>query len=183
MTMIVKKKKKEVILMKEIIHNHDNLTEADITDVVIRVKGLIINNESIILANANNIYQFPGGHLEYNETIIDCLKREVMEETGIDLDDNEIKEPILKEIYMNEDYPIEGKITKSEVYFYVIETNKTPNIDKVKYTDREIKGNFHLDIVPLKDAISTIENNIPKNKRNEVIAPEMITAIKEYLKR
>ena len=169
--------------MKEIIHNHSNLKEEDITDIVIRIKALIVNNGYIILGNANDTYQFPGGHLEDGETFIECLKREVMEETGILVDDNEIKEPILKVIYMNEDHPVEGKITKSEVYFYPVETDKKPDINKAKYTDREIQGNYHLDIVPLHESISIIENNIPKNKMNKVIAPEMIEAIKEYLKR
>ena len=168
--------------MKEIIHNRDNIKEEEVTDVVIRVKALIINNDKIILGNANDTYQFPGGHMEDNETLIDALKREVLEETGIELEDSEIQDPILKEIYMNEDYPVEGKITKSEVYFYPVKTDKLPDITKAKYTEREIKGNYHLDIVPLKDAIRIIEENIPKNERNKVIAPEMILAIKEILK-
>lgn len=166
--------------MKVIIHNRDNIKEEEVTDVVIRVKALIINGNNIILGNANDIYQFPGGHLEHNETLIDCLKREVLEEAGIELTEDEIYEPVLKVIYMNEDYPEEGKIIKSEIYFYIVKTNKLPDITKASYTDREIKGNYHLEVVPLKDAIDIIEKNIPNNKRNEVISPEMIEAIKEY---
>ena len=79
--------------MKETIYNYDYLKDEDITEVVIRTKALIINNKNIILGNENNIYQFPGGHLEENETFEECLKREVLEETGIEIDDNEIKRP------------------------------------------------------------------------------------------
>ncbi len=168
--------------MKEIIHNRDKIKEEEVSDIVIRIKALIVNNDNIILGNANDTYQFPGGHLEDNETFIDCLKREVLEETGITLDDNEIYDQVLKVVYMNEDYPVDGKITKSEVYFYLVKTNKEPDLTKTKLTDREIEGNYHLDIVPLKDSIKVIEDNIPKNKRNEVISPEMIEAIKEVLK-
>ncbi len=73
--------------LKEIIHNHDNLTENDITEIIIRVKALIINSNNIYIGNENGIYQFPGGHLESGETFVECLKREVLKETGIEIDD------------------------------------------------------------------------------------------------
>ena len=75
--------------MKEIIYNYDYLKDDDITEVVIRSKALIINGKNIILGNEDNIYQFPGGHLEEKETFVECLKREVLEETGIEIDDND----------------------------------------------------------------------------------------------
>ena len=100
--------------MKEIIYNDDNLLESDITEVVVRTKALIINDNNIYLGYADNIYQFPGGHLEANETINECLRREVMEETGIEINDNEISEPFLKIIYMNKDWPEINKNRKAE---------------------------------------------------------------------
>ena len=125
------------VSMKEIIYNDDNLLESDITEVVVRTKALIINDNNIYLGYADNIYQFPGGHLEANETINECLRREVMEETGIEINDNEISEPFLKIIYMNKDWPEVGKNRKSEIYYYVVKTNKKPDINKASYTESE----------------------------------------------
>ena len=34
----------------------------------------------------------------------------------------------------------------------------------------------------LKDSIDIIKNNIPNNERNEILSPDMIIAIEEYLK-
>ena len=167
--------------MKEIIYNYDYLNDNDITEIVIRMKGLIINDNNIFLGNENNIYQFPGGHLEDNETFKDCLKREILEETGIELEDNEIKRPFMKVTYMNKDWPKIGSNRKAEIYYYVIETNKKPNLNKVNYTEHEKLGNFRIETIPINGSISIIENNIPNNEKNKVIAPDMIMAIKEYL--
>ena len=167
--------------MKEIIYNYDYLKEEDITELVIRTKALIINNKNIILGNENNIYQFPGGHLEENETFKECLKREVLEETGIEIDNNEIKRPFMKVTYLNKDWPEVGKNRKCEIYYYLIETSKIPNMSKVKYTEHEKQGNFKVESIPLSESINVIENNISKNEKNKVIAPDMIMAITEYL--
>lgn len=167
--------------MKETIYNYDYLNNEDITEVVVRTKALIINNGNIILGNENNIYQFPGGHLEENETFEECLKREVSEETGIELDDREIKRPFMKVVYMNKDWPEVGKNRKAEIYYYLIETVKKPDMNKVNYTEHEKQGNFKLEFIPLEEAVDIIQKNIPNNEKNKVIAPDMIMAITEYL--
>lgn len=167
--------------MKETIYNHDYLKDEDITEVVIRTKALIINDKNIILGNENNIYQFPGGHLEKNETFEECLKREILEETGIEIDDNEIKRPFMKVTYLNKDWSAIGQNRKSEIYYYLIKTSKNPDMSKVKYTEHEKQGNFKIESIPLSESISVIEDNISKNEKNKVIAPDMIMTITEYL--
>ena len=168
--------------MKEIIYNYDYLKDEDITETVIRMKALIINNKNIILGNENNIYQFPGGHLEDSETFEECLKREVLEETGIEIDNNEIKRPFMKVTYLNKDWPEIGKNRKAEIYYYLIETVKIPDMSKVNYTEHEKQGNFKIESIPLSESIKIIEVNITKNEKNKVIAPDMIMAISEYLR-
>ena len=103
--------------MLEKIYNYANLAEKDINDIVIRIKALIIKDDNILIGNGNNVWQFPGGHLEEGETFKECLKREVLEETGIYLDDTEIKEPFYKVTYLNKDYPTVGINRKNEIYY------------------------------------------------------------------
>lgn len=114
--------------------------------------------------------------------LLDCLKREVREETGIVLSDDEISKPFLKVIYYNRNWPTKGNNRKCEIYYYAVNTNKDIDLNNTKYTEKELEKHFKIDKVLLKDAVWYIENNIKDNKKNEVISPDMIIAIKEYLK-
>lgn len=167
--------------MKEIIYNYDFLKESEVTETVIRTKAILVTESGIVIGNENSIFQFPGGHLEENESFEDCLKREILEETGIEITDEKIDKPFMKVTYLSKDWPEEGKNRKSEIYYYAIETLKKPDISKVNYTEHEKEGNFKIEVFPLKEAISIIKNNIPNNKMNKIIAPDMILAIEEYL--
>lgn len=170
--------------MKEIIYNNDNLTNEDITETVIRAKALIVNTNTnnILIANEDGLFEFPGGHLEENETIEECLKREIMEESGIEIDDSEIKEILMKVTFMNRDWPEKGKNRKAEINYYLIETTKEPDMSKVTLTESEKSHKFKLETFPLNDSINIIKNNMPNNEKNEILSPDMILVIEEYLK-
>ena len=51
---------------------------------------MIVKDEKVLLglrkgSHGANQYAWPGGHLEYMESIMDCARREVREETGIEI--------------------------------------------------------------------------------------------------
>ena len=164
--------------MKETIYNYDYLNEEDITDVSTRVKALIINSDKEILLGKSDIsYQFPGGHLEDNESLIEALKREVLEETGIELSNEEIDRPFYKVTYLNKEYPVKGVNRKSEIYYYVVNTDKEIDLSKVKLTENEIKNNYRVEKIPLLSSVDIIS----KNNNDRVIERDMIDAIEEYL--
>lgn len=57
----------------------------------VRVYGLMINeSKEILLCNESykgiQFTKFPGGGLEFGEGLLDCLKREFIEETGIEVE-------------------------------------------------------------------------------------------------
>lgn len=166
--------------MKEIIYNNDNINLSDITSISVRIKVLLINNGKLLIGNEDGCFMFIGGHQEDNEKLIDTLKREVKEETGIELDSEVINDPFLKIIYLNKDYPNNGENRESDIFYYAVETNKLPDLENVNYTESEINKHFELINIDLNNAIDIIKENIPNHKDNEIISKDMIIALEEY---
>lgn len=166
--------------MKKIITNKNNLKEEDMTELVQRVKVLLVNsNNEILLGYSHNDYQFPGGHVDDGEKLIDTLKREVLEETGIVLNIDEI-EPFACSIGYYKDWPEKGKNRKIEIYYYEIKTDELPNLENTKYTEHEIDGNFELKYINLNDVEQELSSNVDKFGDKYGIAREMIELLRIY---
>jgi ADP-ribose pyrophosphatase YjhB (NUDIX family) len=59
----------------------------------VSVAAVVVNEEGQILVTQrrdNGHWEPPGGVLELNETIIDCVKREVREETGYEIEPDQM---------------------------------------------------------------------------------------------
>lgn len=165
--------------MKQIIFNDNNLTDEDIELKVVRVKALMINsNGKILLAHNNNTYQFPGGHTEENEDKKDCLKREVMEETGIDLDINE--EPFLCITTYDNNYFGSGKKVLNSIYYYRTFTDSLPNLSKTHYDELELATDFNLYYVNFNNLDTFLKNAINDGSIDINIAKEMIRVVDVY---
>lgn len=167
-------------MMKQIITNKYNLTDADMTEVVKRVKVLLVNsNNEVLLGYSHNNYQFPGGHVEENETLIQTVNREVLEETGMDLGVDNI-EPFACAIGYYKDWPAEGKNRKIEIYYYEIKTDEKPNLENTEYTENEKDGNFELRYIPLTNVEEELRKNAEEYGDKKGIAREMIELFDVY---
>ena len=170
------------MFMEKIIINNYNLKDEDMTEVVKRVKILLINSkDEILLGYSNNEYQCPGGHVEDGESLIDTVNREVLEETGIDLNVKDI-EPFACSFGYYKDWPEKGKNRKIEIYYYEIKSDIKPNLENTNYTKEELKGDFELRYIPLDN----VENEFIKNAEmygdKHGITKEMLKLFEVYKK-
>ena len=55
--------------------------------IVIRTRGIIVHNGNLLVVKHSvntDLYALPGGHLEWGEKIKDSIKREIIEELGVE---------------------------------------------------------------------------------------------------
>ena len=165
--------------MKEIIINDHNLTDVDIEQKVVRVKGLIMNSRGkILLAHNNNTYQFPGGHTEENESMNDCILREIKEETGITVEITE--DPFLCIRTYDNNYFGTGKKVLNSIYYYRFFTDEVPNFDETHYDDLELATDFDLFYLNFSELKEFLQKEDASDRMDGNIAREMIHVVDEY---
>ncbi len=165
--------------MKEIVINDHHLTDDDIEQKVIRVKGLILNSKGkILLAYNNNTYQFPGGHKEDDEEMSDCICREIKEETGIKLSVQE--EPFLCIETYDSNYFGTGKKVLNSIYYYRFFTDEVPNFKETQYDELELATDFELFYVNFDKLDSFLKDKLTEGKMDPNIMREMLCVVNEY---
>ncbi len=165
--------------MKEIIINDHNLTDEDVEQKVVRVKGLIMNSRGkILLAHNNNTYQFPGGHTEENESMNDCILREIKEETGITVEITE--DPFLCIRTYDNNYFGTGKKVLNSIYYYRFFTDEVPNFDETHYDDLELATDFDLFYLNFSELKEFLQKEDASDRMDGNIAREMIHVVDEY---
>lgn len=124
-------------------------------------------------------YKFPGGGLKSGEFLKDTLVREVLEETGLDVERKSIKEFGKVEEVHPDSYE-RGKIFKNVSYYFLCnytDNGKTSNMD-----DYEREFGYEVCYVDIDKAISEnikVINSGPPWVKREI---EVLQYIKEYFK-
>ena len=111
--------------------------------------------------------------------IIHVVKKGKVVDSGINLNLDDVFPIILRKEYYK-DYPQIGNNRKNEIYYYVIKTDKVPNLELTNLTDDEKDGNFKLEYIKLDDIEEVIIKNGDKNENLHGIANEMLEVIKIY---
>lgn len=93
--------------MAEIINQYSKTFKEPIRKSRTSCRGIVVDNGKILLTYESNkdVYMSPGGGLENGETLEDCCRREIMEESGIDVKVGEhlyiINEYVFDELFIS----------------------------------------------------------------------------------
>jgi len=168
--------------LKKVIFNEDKLTEKDITKTRYKVRAIIYNNShQFLIIKYAGLYMFPGGSIEKNEVEEFDIKREVQEETGINLDKDKIIPFLQIESFDKNSPDRSGKILnrKTITKYYLINTEKNINIKKINLTENEKQGNLSQKFIKLDEIINLVLSNDSSNIKRRQFDREILEVIKE----
>lgn len=141
-------------------------------------KGIIIspNNKILIVriqtgCHAEGIWDLPGGGVEDNESLVDCLKREIKEETNLDLEPNSIKKLSFTQ---NFDIPEDGVHAKWN-YFKAKCTNLNVVLNPAKWLQGKPEHSEYMWL----DSISELEKLDICDQHKKVLKQELSKLIKK----
>ena len=123
----------------------------------------VFNGDQVLMINRTNSWKgwaFPGGHLEKGESIIDCVKREMLEEAGVVLEN-----PIFKGITN-----IYNTVNHKRHIIYNFACNNYTGVVKTYCDEGEVRW-INLSEVEVLPMAEGMEYRIPlflKDKRQEL---------------
>lgn len=167
------------------IYNNDNLSDLDIDEKTTRARAILINpSKEILMCYSNGLkhYEFPGGHLENNETLEDALKREILEETGITINDTKIN-PFYVIKYYCKNYHDSGKNRLVEIYYYVVCCSSMYDNSKRHLDSNEIMQNYECKYIHIDNLRHILIENKKTTQENNSALDDMILIWDEFLKR
>lgn len=115
--------------------------------------------------------------MKKGESLEEGLQRELSEETGINI--TNIQKPFLLIRSYHKNYRNTHKNRENLIYYYKIFTNESPHLDSIHLDKREIKGNYHLEKIPLNKVKERLNQTVNLNPINKLIYKEMLIALEK----
>ena len=139
------------------------------------------SKNEILVASSYGGIQLVGGHVEDEEDILNALKREIKEEAGIEVSSNEISKPFFEIKHYMKNYYNSSKNVIAKMLYYIVKTDKEPDINLMKRTEREEECDFNIRFVSCDSFEKMVKECSINNEKeiNRVIAAEMLTAFDE----
>lgn len=170
--------------MKQIDFNETNLTDKEIDKVVRKVRALVINNKTkeILLVHYAGLYMLPGGSIDNGETEIEALRREVLEESGIEIEDQQAVSYLLINSYDRNYFDRKsGNVNRlTQTIFFEVSTDQDINETRKRLTESEKEKNHTIKYTNLSVVRYLVETNPTGNPNRKQFDREILTALNEY---
>lgn len=170
--------------MKQIDYNETKLTDTEIDKVVRKVRAIVINNKTkqMLLVHYAGLYMLPGGLIDNGEFEVEALRRELLEEAGIEIEAQQAVPYLLINSYDRNYFDRKsGNINRlTQTTFFVVSTDQDIDETKKNLTESEKEKNHTIKYMNLSVARYLIETNSTDNPKKKHFDREILTALSEY---
>ncbi len=168
--------------MKEIIINKGKLKDYEITEVLDKARIVLRNdNNEFILSHFERVYFLPGGKIEFGENPVDTIKREIKEETNIDVLLDDIEPFVLIKHYLRDYESNDGTIVNRLVntYYFTGFTSKD-DIEYFNLTIPEKRDDLRAFYIDMGEARELLKEYNKENPKATYLAVETLKVLDEY---
>ena len=168
--------------MKEIVINKVKLKPEEITEVLDKSRIVLRNDDNeIVFTRFGRVYFLPGGKIEEGETPVDTIKREVMEETNINILLDDIEPFCVVKNYLR-DYELkDGSIVNRLLTtYYFTGFTSDDNIEYFNLTRVEKEDNLRGFFIDIDEGIELIGDYNKEDPKATYLALETMKVLEEY---
>ena len=168
--------------MKEIVLNKTRLKEDELTETLEKARVVLRNNnDEIVLTRFGRIYFLPGGKIEIGETPVDTVKRELIEETNINILLDDIEPFAIVKNYLR-DYELDDGtiVNRLVITYYFTGFTTDEHIEYFNLTKEEKEDNLRGFFIELDEAKELISEYNKENPKATYLALETKNILDEY---
>ena len=168
--------------MKEIVLNKAKLKEDEITEVLEKSRIVLRNDDDeIVFTRFGRVYFLPGGKMEEGETPVDTIKREVMEETNINILLDDIEPFCVVKNYLRDYESKDGTlVNRLVITYYFTGFTSDDNIEYFNNTRVEKEDNLRGFFIEMDEAEELIADYNKDNPKASYLAIETKKILEEY---
>ncbi len=170
--------------MKEIVLNKARLKQDEITEVLDKARIILRNeNGEFILSHFERVYFLPGGKIELGENPVDTIKREMKEETNINILLDDTEPFVLVKNYLRDYEAQDGTIVNRLVntYYFTGFTSKD-DIEYFNLTLPEKRDDLRAFYIDMEEARELLKEYNKDNPKATYLALETLKVLDEYEK-
>lgn len=152
-------------MVEIVVYNDTKLQDDEIDQVVTRAKAFIMSSKYNMLIGRNDAgYQLIETNVSAREDITTAMVNAIYNETGIGLDAKDAIEPFFETRYYTRDYMNTGVNRLSDNVYFLVRTDKLPNLKKLKITQTEMTKKLPMEVIKRSELIGTLTDFIEEEK-------------------